>query len=541
MKNIVRVSIFFLAVVLFSTACPKGNGNAGNEVLNPDSVAKEIPLEELFLPDTAYESAGKVNFIVEQADSLEYFLSDVKDRYEADFSSFTFRRNMLRDASFTAVLDKRPDTVEIAWVFNTPEDNFVTSKGNWGGGTGWTGQPIYVRWKGEDIEAFRNSGVLLPEAFTRVESTSGNNVSAETFGEEIIFTSLNSKAYFLDFNTGKRTRKDLDVLNTIKGSPSLDPELKNLYIGQGVSRSTPMCLLCVDLLKHQITFKYSDHKAWRNWGAFDSSPVVAGGYLIWPGENGSIYKFRREQGSLTLLQTLRYKVNGAAPGIESSIAIWRNYGWFQDNHGNVICINLNTMKPVWHYGNHDDSDGTVVCRIEDDTPYIYAASEVDRQGMSGVCYFMKLNGLDGRVVWEQKIPCKRIDLGGKILDGGVYSTPLLGNGNCRDMIFANVCRNKAAKTNGELMALSTKDGSVLYSVPLRQFCWSSPVAFYDKENNMYIFTGDGEGYIYLIEAKTGTVIHTRKVAYNFESSPTVFGNAAVVGSRVNGIYKFVVK
>ena len=109
------------------------------------------------------------------------------------------------------------------------------------------------------------------------------------------------------------------------------------------------------------------------------------------------------------------------------------------------------------------------------------------------------------------------------------------------MIFANVCRNKAAKTNGELFALSTEDGSVIYNIPLRQFCWSSPVAFYDKENNMYIFTGDGEGYIYLMEAKTGKILHSRKVAYNFESSPTVAGNTAVVGSRVNGIYKFVIK
>lgn len=524
MKNFCAL-LLFSAMGLVIAACPKGK-----DVQDPaatDTLITPVPIEELFLPDTAYASAQKVYFVVEQEDTLNYFLKDLEDRYASGFSTFTFRRNMLRDADFGGKLEKRPETVEIAWQFNTPEDNFNTRMGNWGGGTGWTGQPIYVHWGGDDVEAFRQAGVLnSPESFS---------------GEEIIFTSLNSKAYFLDFNTGKRTRPDLDVLNTIKGSPSLDPELKNLYIGQGVSRSTPMCLLAVDLLKHKITYKFSDSKAWRNWGAFDSSPVVAGGYLIWPGENGSIYKFSREQGKLNLLQTLRYKVNGSAPGVESSIAIWRNYGWFQDNAGNILCINLNTMKPVWHYSNHDDSDGTVVCRVENGTPFIYAASEVDRQGMIGHCFFIKINGLDGSLVWEQKIPCRRIDLGGKILDGGMYSTPLLGGGDCNGMIFANVCRNKAAKTNGELFALSTEDGSVIYNIPLRQFCWSSPVAFYDNENKMYIFTGDGEGYIYLIEAKTGKVIHSRKVAYNFESSPTVAGNAAVVGSRVNGIFKFVIK
>ena len=532
MKNYFFIAIkrAFYAVLSFvlilTCSCKGTSGNGGESPAPADTLEKVVPLEELFLPDTSYASAGKVVFVVEKSDSLDHFLKDVDDRYASDFSSFTFRRNMLRDASFGGRLEHRPDTVEISWKFNTPEDNFNTRLGNWGGGTGWTGQPVYVRWKEDDIDKFRSAGVLADSSFS---------------GEEIIFTSLNARAYFLDFNTGTRTRKDLNVLNTIKGSPSLDPELKNLYIGQGVSRSTPMCLLCVDLLKHQITYRFSDSKAWRNWGAFDSSPVVAGGYLIWPGENGSIYKFEREQGGLRLLETLRYKVNGVAPGIESSIAIWRNYGWWQDNHGNIVCINLNTMKPVWHLYNHDDSDGTVVCRLEEGVPYIFAASEVDRQGMAGNCHFLKINGLDGSIVWEQKIPCTRIDLGGKILDGGVYSTPLLGGGNCSNMIFANVCRNKSSKAKGELMALSTTDGSVLYSVPFHNFCWSSPVAFYDKEDNLYIFTGDGEGFIYLIDAKTGTVIHSRKVAYNFESSPTVHGNAAVVGSRVNGIYKFVIK
>ena len=517
--------LIFSAVSLLFGGC--GSRNAVQEELPVADTLEQVPIEKLFLPDTSYASAQKVYFVVEQEDTLTYYLKDLEDRYASDFSTFTFRRNLLRNASLGGTLEKRPDTVEIAWVFKTPEDNFETKFGNWGGGTGWTGQPIYVHWNREDVESFRKAGVLLPSALAT--------------GEEIIFTSLNARAYFLDFNTGLRTRSDLDVQNTIKGSPSLDPEFKNLYIGQGVSRETPLKLLCVDLLKHRITYRFSDYKAWRKWGAFDSSPVVAGGYLIWPGENGSIYKFSREQGSLNLLQTLRYKIGGSAPGVESSIAIWRNYGWFQDNNGNILCINLNTMKPVWHYSNHDDSDGTVVCRIENNIPYIYAASEVDHQGMSGLCYFVKLNGLDGSLVWEQKIPCRRLKHGEKIMDGGMYSTPLLGEGDCKEMIFANVCRQKAAKTNGEFFALSTKDGSVIYNIPLRQFCWSSPVAFYDKENKMYIFTGDGEGYIYLIEARTGTVIHSRKVAYNFESSPTVVGNAAIVGSRVNGIFKFVIK
>ena len=209
--------LIFSAVSLLLGGC--GSRNTAQEEPPVADTLEQVPIEKLFLPDTSYASAQKVYFIVEQGDTLTYYLKDLEDRYASDFSTFTFRRNLLRNASFGGTLEKRPDTVEIAWVFKTPEDNFETKFGNWGGGTGWTGQPIYVHWNREDVESFRKAGVLLPSALAT--------------GEEIIFTSLNAKAYFLDFNTGFRTRSDLDVQNTIKGSPSLDPEFKNLYIWAG--------------------------------------------------------------------------------------------------------------------------------------------------------------------------------------------------------------------------------------------------------------------------------------------------------------------
>ena len=135
------VSVSALMIVMVS--CKSGNGeDVDNNAA--DTLEKEIPLEDLFLPDTAYASVQKVVYEVEKTDTLPHFLKDVEDRYASDFSTFTFRRNMLRDASFSGKLDHRPETVEIAWQFNTPEDNYKTSLGNWGGGTGWTGQPIYV-------------------------------------------------------------------------------------------------------------------------------------------------------------------------------------------------------------------------------------------------------------------------------------------------------------------------------------------------------------------------------------------------------------
>lgn len=236
---------------------------------------------------------------------------------------------------------------------------------------------------------------------------------------------------------------------------------------------------------------------------------------------------------------MRYRIKGAAPGIESSLCVYRNYGFFGDNCGNVICVNLNTLKPVWHYDNHDDTDATIVCREENGHPYVYSASEVDRQGRDGLCRIVKLDALKGERVWECKIPCRRMILPTKTLDGGMYSTPLLGTGDCEGQLFANVCRNGASSAPGELKAIDTDSGIIRYTVAYNNFCWSSPVSLLGPANQMYLFTGDADAY--LIRGLTGEIVSKKFVGANFESSPIVVNNAVVVGCRGSSIYKFVIK
>ena len=54
------------------------------------------------------------------------------------------------------------------------------------------------------------------------------------------------------------------------------------------------------------------------------------------------------------------------------MAVYSNYGYTADNHGNILCINLNTMKPVWRYDYRDDNDSSPVVGVEDGKPYIVA-------------------------------------------------------------------------------------------------------------------------------------------------------------------------
>lgn len=502
-------------------------GHKTQEAEAVDSTGTVVPIEQLFLPDTVYASVGQVKYVVEDEDSVATPLKDLDDRYEKSDGVFVFRKNLLRNACFGGRVKGTPHDVEIAWEFNTAYDTTHTRFGTWGGGSGWTGQPLYAKWSKEQVEMFKRQSPGLTADF-------GN--------EEIMVGSLCGKAYFINYQTGKASREPLDLGNVVKGTMSLDPEYYNLYVGQGVPRQVgPFGHQAFDLLKHQRTFFYGpDPKAWRGWNAFDSNAIVAGGYLFWCGENGSVYKYERGQGSLRRISVMRYRVNGMAPGIESSLCVYRNYGYFSDNKGNVICVNLNTLKPVWYYDNHDDSDGTMVCREEGGVPYLYTACEVDKQGDEGICHFIKLNGLDGQRVWEQKIPCRRINLPGKTLDGGMYASPLLGDGDCKDIIFANICRNGAAKSAGELTAFSTKDGKILYTVPYGQFAWSSPIPFYNERNELFVFAGDASGIIRIIRGKTGEIVCRKTIGFNFESSPIAIGNTAVVGCRGTKIYKFVI-
>lgn len=486
---------------------------------------EEISIANTPLPVTPLPSAEEVTYVIETADSTcTGELSELLDRYDHSLGSFTFRGGPKRDADYGGSVKGTPTKIVKLWTFETEQDFTPTPMGTWGGGSGWTGQPVYVSWPDSMMEAFRQKSPALTADFDR---------------EEIMVGSLCEKVYFINFQTGKASRQPLDVVNPIKGSISLDPTLNgNLYVGQGIPKIRPFGQMAFNLFSHKQTyFSGQDPRAWLGWGASDSSPLAIGGYLFWPGENGSLYKYRITADGLRLHSTLRWKTKKGAGGMENSMCVYRNYGFVGNNNGDIICIDLNTLKPVWHYDNHDDIDASIVCEVVDDVPYLYSGCEVDHQGNTGISHFVKLNGLTGEAVWEQQIPCKKLNLGGKHFDGGFYSTPLLGKGDCEGMIFANVCqRNTSAKA--EFTAFSTKTGEVIYRIGLDSFAWSSPVAFYNEDGKSFIFAGDSNGNAYLIEGKTGTIIYKERMVNNFESSPVVVGNQFVVGSRGNMICKF---
>ena len=104
------------------------------------------------------------------------------------------------------------------------------------------------------------------------------------------------------------------------------------------------------------------------------------------------------------------------------------------------------------------------------------------------------------------------------------------------MIFSNFCVNKT-KVPGWLIGFDKADGHVICRTRTKHYCWSSPVPFYNDKNEMFIFTADTGGYVYLIKAKTGEIVAMEKIGSNFESSPIVVDDKIILGSRGNKIYK----
>lgn len=522
-KKTILLQCFLLTIHLITlTGCSENSKSASSEENTP----VDLP-DTIALPDTAYASVQDLDYKVIVVDSVHSGqINDYSSQYDSTLGVLTFRGGPLRDARFGGRVKGTPSRVEQVWMHKTDYSIRPTRLGTWGGGTGWTGQPLLVHWPDSVFNRFKRQSPGLTEHFSQ---------------DEIIVASLCARVYFLNPATGEETRRPLDAGNPSKGTMMLDPTLNgNLYMGQAVPFDYDFGRVCFNLFQHkQVYFDGNDKDASRGWSGSDSSPLRVGDFVFWPAENGLFYKYRiGSDGSMSVHSKLHYIVKGdAAAGIESSVAVYKNYGYFGDNHGDVLCVNLNTMRPVWHYDNVDDIDASLVCEVVNGVPYLYCGCEVDRQGDSGKCRFVKLNGLTGRPEWTQEFDCHRQSIDKKHFDGGCYATPLLGEGDCRDLIFASICQQGQSKA-AQFTAINRATGKVVYQTRLNYFSWSSPVAFYNERNELFIFVGDSSGFGYLIKGRTGEILWKGRLANNFESSPVVMGDSMVVGSRGQEIYCF---
>ncbi len=468
----------------------------------------------------------------------------------------TFRGNNFRNCASWGTVTVEEGALEQVWEYNR-----LGSMSGWGG-TAWTGQPLAVQW---DFELQQKMN-MYPDKRLKQGLT------------EVIQAALDGKIHFFDIDDGMPTRDPIVIGASVKGTPSLDPRgYPLIYVGQGLDNQAEKKMgfriysLIDGTLLHFQSCK--DSRAPRNWYGSDSSPIINAetDTLIFPSENGLIYSlklntfYEKESGRITVSpETIVYRylannLSGVSYGIESSLAVYDHYGYFSDNSGNLCCLDLNTFQMVWVKNLRDDSDVTSVLEEDNGRVYLYIGTEVDWQknelDYMGASYTYKIDAMTGEEVWQTSQSCwthNESDPNGDI-NGGMLGTPVIGKKNISDLVIFSYCQTKGRGSGNRLVAYSKLTGEQVWAYEMNMYSWSSPVDCYDAEGNAYIVMCDSLGQVHLVNGQNGeritylqTIINKGTgneitTGSNMESSPIVFGNMIVIGSRSSSVFGILIK
>lgn len=498
----------------------------------PHSVDGTEP--ERLISSTAIMVDGEV---VEQYESDYEINFDLPERYTELEGIVTFRGDNFRSGAAYGTAAVSSKTLTKVWSKST--SGLSDTDGIYWSGSGWTGQPLIVKW---------------PEA-TRKNISAMYDWAREKEGlVEVIYATLDGHVYFYELTSGEYTREPLNLGFNYKGAGALDPRgYPILYVGSGVdSVNGRSRVKVVNLIDNSVMFEFGHNETFANrgWHMFDSSPLVSAetDQLIYPGENGILYiihlntKYNEQTGELSVDpdNIVKWKYNGVRSGsrywlgVESSAAIINNYIFLADNGGNLMCLDLNTLKLVWVQDVLDDTNCSPVVDVEDGHPYIYISTSFHygwRSYSTAAIPIFKIDAETGEIVWRTDYTCYTV----QDLSGGVQGTIAVGKNKLSDMIFVPIARTPGA-SSGTLAALKKDTGEVVWEKETSMYSWSSPVDFYDADGNGYLLYCNSGFNMFLIDGKTGEQLDYMNLGGNIEASPAMYGNYAVVGTRAMRTY-----
>lgn len=498
----------------------------------PHSVDGTEP--ERLISSTAIMVDGEV---VEQYESDYEINFDMPERYTELEGIVTFRGDNFRSGAAYGTAAVSSKTLTKVWSKST--SGLSDTDGIYWSGSGWTGQPLIVKW---------------PEA-TRKNISAMYDWAREKEGlVEVIYATLDGHVYFYELTSGEYTREPLNLGFNYKGAGALDPRgYPILYVGSGVdSVNGRSRVKVVNLIDNSVMFEFGHNETFANrgWHMFDSSPLVSAetDQLIYPGENGILYiihlntKYNEQTGELSVDpdNIVKWKYNGVRSGsrywlgVESSAAIINNYIFLADNGGNLMCLDLNTLELVWVQDVLDDTNCSPVVDVENGHPYIYISTSFHygwRSYSTAAIPIFKIDAETGEIVWRTDYTCYTV----QDLSGGVQGTIAVGKNKLSDMIFVPIARTPGA-SSGTLAALKKDTGEVVWEKGTSMYSWSSPVDFYDADGNGYLLYCNSGFNMFLIDGKTGEQLDYMNLGGNIEASPAMYGNYAVVGTRAMRTY-----
>lgn len=452
----------------------------------------------------------------------------------------SFRGNNFRDDPTYGTAEMSKNVLTPVW---SAETGSLSYEGAYWSGSGWTGQPLLVKWP-QESKAKMNMYDWAKEEENLVE---------------VIYACMDGNVYFLDLKTGKATRDVLELGYTFKGAGALDPRgYPILYVGAGYdSYNGTAHVFVVNLLDCSIMYEFGANDPYSLRGAlsyFDSSALVDAetDTLIYPGENGILYliklntNYDPEAGTLSISPDpvvkwhyygTRSSVESFWVGMEDSAAVYKGYLFIADNGGNLMCIDLNTLQLVWVQDILDDSNSTPVLSVEDGRLYIYVSTSFRlgwRSSSSATVPVWKVDAETGEIVWQKDYECYS-DEG---VSGGVQSTIAVGKKELADYVYVTVAKTGESYGSGVLACLNKKTGAVEWEHE-SAYAWSSPVCVYNADGSGRVIYANSTGHMYLLDGKTGQELNRITLDdSNIEASPAVYDNMLIVGtrgSRIKGV------
>jgi outer membrane protein assembly factor BamB len=404
-----------------------------------------------------------------------------------------------------------PAGLEVLWRF--PDDPMCGTSPVGGEatvwcGTGWTGQPVV--WE-------RPDGIV-----------------------EVIFGAYDKNIHFLDAATGERTRADFYMGDIIKGSVVLDPDgYPLLYAGSRDSRYRVIAL-DRDVPTEVWGLEASSvNGMWNN--DWDSSAVIVDDLLLVGGENSwwfavKLNRERDETGLVTIQPEIVYQTPmwtdetlgavGRQQSVESSTAVFGDTAYVANSAGRVAGFDIgegdwDTDRLTFDFWMGDDVDASIVI---DDQGMLYVSAEIDlaTSRSAEVGQLAKLDPeQDNPLVWSVDVP----SVDG--VAGGIWATPALAG----DTLYA-------ATNTGNLLAIDTGDGTVVWSDDVGVHAWSSPVVV---DNTLLVaidcdIDSGFRAYDISDRHQPEPLWESRVTGGCIESTPAVWNGTLFVGSRDGFFY-----
>jgi hypothetical protein len=506
------------------------------------------------------------------------------NEYSALPGILTFGGNNYRNTFSYGTVTLTDKRLREAWT------KTIGALGNWSG-TGWTGQPLIVQWPVETVavmnvkQSFKDAAAPLTEViypamdgniyFYDLETGNATRDPINTGFIQKGTACLDPRGYPLLF-VGQSIPTDND-----EGNPASYVHVYSLISGEQIEQ-----------------FGGFDWFARRKWQAYDGSPMIANDTLVYGGENGIFYtvklnaQFDAAAGTVSIdpdgLIKSRYEGSGYSRddaagarwfGIESSVAAFRNYAFFTDNGGRLQCVDLNTMAIKYVVDVTDESDSSVVVEesYDDNTIYLYTGSQTRSTGSDlidgfGYSYQRKINGLTGAIIWEKRWICSTGDASAS---GGIVATPCVGKGQISNLViyaFSLAAQSNGAvatettetpdpaatdegtateaatqgevlpqlnasgtySIGGRIVAYDKATGNIIWSIEQTNDYWASPVLVYDAQGKGYLIMCDRGGYVTMYDASSGIMLNSIDIGSRIDSTPAVFNNLLVVGTRGPG-------